>query len=142
MPSESAVDVALRALRHRDRSTTEIRERLDAAGYAHTERDEAVDTLLRTGVLDDARFSALRAQALAERGAGDMRIRHELGRASVPAELVDDALGSIEPEAERARSVVARRGPGPRTARFLHGKGFSDEIVAGVVAGSPEDELG
>jgi len=142
MPSGSAVDAALRALRHRDRSTAEIRERLDAAGYAREEREEAIETLVRTGLLDDARFAALRARSLAERGAGDIRIRHELRRASVPPELVEDALVSVEPEAERARSVVARRGPGAKTARFLHGKGFSEEIIAGVVAGGNEDELG
>lgn len=142
MPSESAVDAALRVLRFRDRSTTEIRERLDAAGYASEERDEAIETLVRTGLLDDARFAALRARSLADRGAGDIRIRHELTRASVPPELVDDALRSVEPEAERAQSVVARRGRGARTARFLHGKGFSEEIVAGFVAGGHEDELG
>lgn len=142
MPSESAVDTALRVLRHRDRSAAEIRERLEEAGYAPEERDEAMDTLIRTGLVDDARFAALRAQALAERGAGDIRIRYELRRASVPAELMDDALESVEPEALRARSIVARRGPGAKTARFLRGKGFSDEIVAGVVAGDHEDELG
>ena len=142
MSSESAVDAALRVLRHRDRSTAEMRERLDAAGYAHDERDDAIETLVRTGLLDDARFAALRARALAERGVGDIRIRHELRRASVPSELVDEALGSVEPEAERAQNIVARRGPGAKTARFLHGKGFSDEIVAGVVAVGHEDELG
>ncbi|MBA3400630.1 MAG: regulatory protein RecX [Actinobacteria bacterium] len=135
MPSESAVDAALRVLRHRDRSTAEMRERLGGAGYARGELDETIDTLVRTGLLDDARFAALRARSLAERGAGDIRIRHELTRASIPPELVDDALESVEPEALRARSVVARRGPGARTARFLHGKGFSEEIVASIVAG-------
>jgi len=92
--------------------------------------------------LDDARFAAIRARSLAERGAGDARIRHELRRASLSEEVVDNALGAIEPEAERARNVVARRGPGLKTARFLQGKGFSEEIVAGVVADRREEELG
>ena len=142
MPSESAVDAALRVLRHRDRSTAEILARLDEAGYARQERDEAIETLVRTGVLDEARFAEARARSLAERGAGDVRIRHELRRASVPSEVADEALGSLEPEIDRARNVISRRGPGAKTARFLHGKGFSVEIVAGVVASSHEDELG
>lgn len=142
MSSEAAVDAALRALRHRDRSVSETRDRLEAAGYEPEERDAAIETLLRTGLLDDARFAMLRARSLAERGAGDLRIRLELRRAGVPPELVDDALDAGEPEAERALRVVARRGGGPKTARFLHGKGFSDDVIAEVVASGHDHELG
>jgi SOS response regulatory protein OraA/RecX len=31
---------------------------------------------------------------------------------------------------------------GPKTARYLRGKGFSEEVVAAVVAGASDDELG
>ena len=139
--SESALDAAYRMLRHRERSTIEVSSRLEAAGYEDAERAEAMETLVRTGLLDDARFAELRIRSLAERGAGDGRIRYELGRAGVASEIVEDALTTVAPEADRAQSVVQRRGPGARTARFLHGKGFSDEIVAGVAAGHA-DELG
>ncbi|MDQ3670873.1 MAG: recombination regulator RecX [Actinomycetota bacterium] len=142
MTSEPAVDAALRSLRHRDRSIAEVRERLAADGYAPEELDAAVETLVRTGLLDDARFAALRARSLSDRGAGDTRIHHELRRAGVPAELVDDALASLEHESERARSVVARRGSGAKTARYLHGKGFSEEVVVGAIAEAHDDELG
>ncbi len=140
--SESALDVAYRVLRHRERSTSEMRVRLDAAGFSDAECARAIETLVRTGLLDDARFAELRARSLAERGAGDARIRHELGRAGVASECVEGALETVEPEADRARSIVLRRGPGAKTARFLHGKGFSEEVVAGAVAGGHEDELG
>jgi regulatory protein len=140
--ARTALDAALRALRHRDRSTTELRSRLAEQGYESDEREEAIETLLRTGVADDARYAEARARALAKRGAGDVRIRHELGRAGIAAELVEPALDTLEAEADRARTVVLRRGAGPKTARYLRGKGFSDEVVAGVVAGGLEDELG
>ena len=139
---ESALDAAYRVLRHRERSTSEVCDRLEAAGYADEERGRAIETLLRTGLLDDARFAELRARSLAERGAGDGRIRHELERAGIPSEIVGDALETLESEADRARSIVIRRGPGAKTARFLHGKGFSQEVVAAAVASSHEDELG
>ena len=142
MTAESALDAALRALRHRDRSTTELRSRLAEQGFETDERDEAIETLLRTGLADDGRYAEARARALAARGAGDVRIRHELGRAGVSAELVEQALDSLDAEADRARNVVVRRGAGPKTARYLRGKGFSDDVVAGVVAGDVEDELG
>lgn len=137
-----AVEAALRALRHRDLSASELEQRLRSRGFGEAERDEAVETLTRTGLLDDARFAASRARSLAGRGAGDAYIRHALAAAGVAAELVDDALGELEPEAERARLVVERRGASLKTARYLGGKGFSDEVVAGVVAGVDERELG
>lgn len=142
MPPENALDAALRALRHRDRSSSELQSRLAEQGYGSDEREEAIETLVRTGVTDDARYAEARARALAERGAGDLRIRHELGRAGIAGEEVQRALDTLESEAERARKIAFRRGVGPNTARYLRGKGFSDDVIAGVVAGSRDDELG
>ena len=76
------------------------------------------------------------------RAAGDAFIRHALRAAGVAEELVEEALASLEPELERARRVVARRGVSPKTARYLSGKGFSDDVVAGAIAGGRGDELG
>jgi regulatory protein len=142
VPPETALDAALRALRHRDRSSSELRRGLTEQGYYSDEREEAIATLLRTGVADDARYAEARARSLAERGAGDRRIRHELGRAGISAEVLQQALDMLESEVERARSIALRRGEGPKTARYLRGKGFSDDVIAGVVAASSEDELG
>jgi regulatory protein len=138
----TAVDAALRALRGRDLSAREIEERLRAKGYAESEREEALETLERTGLVDDARFAASRARALAARGAGDAAIRYALSRAGVRGETLEEALHALDPELERARSIVARRGPGPKTVRYLRSKGFSDEVVFGLVAGATRDELG
>jgi regulatory protein len=138
----TAVDTALRALRHRDLSGRELEQRLRAKGFDESERAEALETLGRTGLLDDARFAEARARSLATRGAGDAAIRRALGLAGVAREIADDAMQALEPETERAGAIAARRGAGPKTARYLRGKGFSEEVVAGVVAGSNADELG
>jgi regulatory protein len=140
--SPRAVDVALGALRRRDLSTRELDERLRAKGFSEVERDATRKTLERTGLLDDARFADARARSLAARGASDAAIRHALRRAGVPAELVEGALERLEPELERARAIAFRRGTGPKTGRYLRAKGFSDEVIADVVAGSSADELG
>ena len=140
--NETAQEAALRALRHRDLSVHELDERLRARGYEEAERDEAIEALLRTGVVDDARYAESRARQLAGRGAGDALIRHTLARAGVEAADADDALLTVAPEIERARIVVERRGPGPKTARYLLGKGFSDEVVANAVASESGRELG
>jgi regulatory protein len=136
-----ALELALRALRVRDRSERELDERLEARGISEAARRETLATLRRTGLLDDRRFAEGRASALAGRGAGDALIRHELVSAGVAGDLVDEAMASVGPELERARSLVARRGTGAKTARYLSSKGFSEDVV-GAVAGGSEDELG
>ena len=92
-------------------------------------------------MLDDRRFAESRAASLAGRGAGDALIRHTLASAGIATELVDQTLATVEPELERARAIVRRRGKGPKTARYLRGKGFCDDVV-GAVAGGSENELG
>jgi regulatory protein len=138
----TAVDTALRALRHRDLSARELEQRLRSKGFDESERAEALETLERTGLLDDVRFAEARARSLATRGAGDAAIRYALGLAGVERAVAEEAIQALEPEAERAGAIAARRGGGPKTARYLRGKGFSEEVVAGVVAGSNADELG
>jgi regulatory protein len=132
-PSE-AVQAALRALRARDRTAAELDERLRERGVGEDERRETVETLQRVGYVDDERFAHGRAAALAARGSGDALIRDDLERRGVAVELVDAALDALEPEAERAARTVARRGAGPRTARYLASRGFAAEVVAEAVA--------
>ncbi|HLF67804.1 MAG TPA: RecX family transcriptional regulator [Gaiellaceae bacterium] len=112
-----------------------LRERLRERGFSEPERERAIETLLRGGLLDDARYAERRALALAERGAGDALIRHRLAEEGIADELVEEALGFVEPEAERALRVVERRGASAKTARYLSGKGFGDEAVSRAVAG-------
>jgi regulatory protein len=129
-----ALEYAFQVLRHRDRSVRELDERLRLKGFSEPERGQAIETLLRTGLLDDQRFAEARARSLAERGAGDALIRHKLESAGVPSEIIDDALGAVPPEVERARVVLARRGGGPGTARHLASKGFSEDAVEALLA--------
>jgi regulatory protein len=131
----TALETSLRALHHRDLSTAQLERRLEDRGYDERERSDALATLLRTGLLDDERFAVARATSLAARGAGNALIRDDLERAGVPRELADAAVGSLEDESVRARRIVERRGPGPKTARYLGGKGFADEAIA-ACAGS------
>lgn len=138
----SAVDAGLRALRHRDLSSHELDERLRAKGFDEDARGEALETLVRTGLVDDARFAEARARSLAGRGQGDAAIRHALRAARVEDALVEDALATLAPEQERARAIATRRGGGPKTARYLRGKGFSDDVVAALVAAESGEELG
>jgi len=137
-----AFEAALRALHHRDLSAADLEHRLEAKGFDEVERADALATLQRTGLQDDRRFAESRAEALAARGAGDALVRHALVRAGVDEDLVADAIALLEPEPERARRIADRRGRGPKTARYLSGKGFSEESVGALVASLDGEELG
>jgi regulatory protein len=136
-----ALDVATRALVHRDRSRATVRARLNEAGIAPWASEQALDTLERAGLVDDHRFARARAAVLAERGSGDALIQEELRGAGVSDEHVVDAIAALEPERERAMRAVARRGGSPATARWLARRGFGPDAIEAalprVVAGEP-----
>jgi len=129
-----ALALATRALARREHSQRSLRQRLLRGGVSAEHADEAVEELLRTGLLDDGRYARERARVLAERGKGDVAIRFELDRAGVEATPAEDAIASLEPERERAARLVGRRGASAATARLLAGRGFDEDVVAAVVA--------
>jgi SOS response regulatory protein OraA/RecX len=123
-----ALGVAGRALRARDLSERALSERLEGR-VAPAFREDALNTLARVGALDDRRVAQNRADALAKRGYGDAAIRHDLHRKGLQPDEIEEALANLAPETRRAERIVARRGRGPATARYLAGKGFGDDAV-------------
>jgi SOS response regulatory protein OraA/RecX len=79
---------------------------------------------------------------LAERGAGDTLIAYDLDGAGIAPDVVAAAVAELEDEEDRAWRIVQRRGASPKTARYLAGKGFSDEVVRAVVARAGDERLG
>jgi SOS response regulatory protein OraA/RecX len=130
---------AARALAPRDRSRQALEHRLAGAGVPPATRGEVLETLERVGLVDDARMAVSRAGHLAERGFGDEAIRHDLEAEGVAPELVAEAVGALEPERERAAWLVAKRGAGPRTARWLAGRGFEDSSIEDSMGGFAEE---
>ena len=92
--------------------------------------------------MDDERFAQSRAASLASRGAGDALVRARLAEAGIAKDDADEAIATLESEAVRARRIVATRGASTKTARYLYGKGFSEEVVSGAVADGADGELG
>lgn len=130
MPAEpDPVEIAARALRHRDRSRAQIAARLERAGIAGERATDALETLERVGYVDDARFATARAATLADRGLGDAAIRDDLEASGIDADVVADALASLTAEAERAAAIVAGEGQTAKTAARLARKGFSEESI-------------
>jgi SOS response regulatory protein OraA/RecX len=126
-----ALQVAGRALRHRDLSRSRLAERLERA-VPPAVAAESLQTLERAGLVDDQRVGRLRAESLAARGYGDEAIRHRLRAEGLP----EEAAAGVPPETERARVVIARRGTGPRTARYLASRGFGEEAVEAALGTS------
>ncbi len=120
---------AARALQSRDLSAAELDARLDRANVSQAARAETIERLTDAGAVDDERFARSRAQVLADRGAGDSLIRHDLEQRGIAAEAVAAAIESLEPEHVRAALLCARRGAGAKTARYLARKGFSDDAI-------------
>jgi regulatory protein len=135
-----ALRVATRALRTRDLSTQRLQDRLARAEVPPAAAAESVAALARAGLLDDARLARTRAAGLAERGYGDAAIRHRLAAEGLGSELVEEAVTALPGEAERAARLVERRGTGVRTARYLAGRGFAEDVVeAALGAGFGQD---
>jgi regulatory protein len=130
-----ALAVAGRALRARDLSARELALRLEQRAVSPSAAEESLAVLSDAGLVDDARLAENRAESLAGRGYGDAAIRHDLERRGVGADLVEAALGGLESEAERAGRIVARRGTGAGTARYLAGKGFGEEVLEQAAGG-------
>jgi SOS response regulatory protein OraA/RecX len=128
------LDLAIRALRSRDRSAAELDASLEQRGVAADQRREALETLERIGYVDDERFARMRAEQLAERGSGDALIRDDLERRGLAAESVELALAALRPERDRAAEIAARRGRSVKTARYLASRGFGEDALEAVVA--------
>jgi regulatory protein len=129
------IDLAAKALRHRDRSRSQIDERLARAGVEEDRRSDALDALERMGYVDDTRFAAQRAESLADREYGDEAILASLVADGVTAEAAGEAVGALRPEAERAAEIVARIGASPKTAARLARKGFGEDAVEAAAGG-------
>lgn len=128
-----ALTQATRALKHRDLSSRALGERLERAGVAPREREQALETLERVGYVDDGRLAQQRARVLAERDWGDAAIADDLERQGVPPALAAEVLATLEPERARAQRIVAARGANRKSLTYLGRKGFGDDAVEAVM---------
>jgi len=69
---------------------------------------------------------------LAGRDSGDALIRDDLERRGLDRDVIEEALGALPPEAERARAAVERGGPG--ILRKLAARGFSPDVLEELAA--------
>ena len=141
-PAHAAWQRAVRLLAAQDRSTAEIRTRLEASGAAAETITATIGRLLDLRYLDDERFARASAEAAARRGHGSERVRTALAAKGVAEGLIDAAIAAaFADEAGLVRDVLTRRFPTPpqdararaKAARFLLQRGFPESLVLAIL---------
>ena len=137
---ERALAYAHRAIARREQTVAQVRALLERRGVGADTADAAVEELLSTGLLDDARFARHFAgdkRDLEQWGSG--RIASELGRRGVGAEQIAAVVADSgrEDELETARVLLERRLPHAprddrerdRAWRLLVRRGYEPELA-------------
>jgi regulatory protein len=140
-----AFERALEALSHRERTTAEIAEWLEARGFARTEVETALNRLIEAGAVDDENFARRYAEDKRElRGWGPDRIREALARRGLERELIDAAVAGDGhgTQLERAIELLERRGDAlvdersrSRALAFLARRGYDVDLAYEAVRG-------
>ncbi len=148
-----ALDLAYAYVNPRDRTVSEVRQRLQRRGVSEELSERAVQVLAEQGFLDDSRFARLFVadKRTLEQWGGE-RIRRGLLSRGLDRHLVDAALagepdpdaGDAEPESEldRALALLHRRFPDPpedrrdrnRALGMLLRKGYESELALDALA--------
>jgi len=136
--ADSALARALDLLVKRDFFREELRLRLEET-HMPDEVSEALDRLGDWGFLSDRRIGAALRESLERKRYGPEKVRWELLRRGVPEDIVEwvlqqqtefDELGQAR---ELAEKKFTKSDSPARVARYLMGRGFSEEVVREVV---------
>jgi regulatory protein len=142
---ERALGFAYAYLNRRERTISEVRNRLQGMGISAELTQAAIRTLSEQGYLDDARFAKLFVSDKRELEQwGSERIKRGLLGRGIDRELAeralegcDDGQPTAETELERALALLARRFPSPpadrrereRALGVLLRKGYESELA-------------
>ncbi len=139
---DTPAELKARALRHlvrREHSRAELARKLAPHAASPQAVAEVLDVLLSRKQLSDERFAEERARSLS-RKYGAAHIRHDLNSRGISDEI-SERVSSDFNELEKARAILKRKyhEPAPtreeraKRARFLQGRGFSYEVIRGVL---------
>lgn len=140
---EGAYQNALRLLSFRPRSSTEIRQKLAKHGYSDDVIDCALQRLIHSGLVDDARFAKEWADNRNEfRPRSRRALEYELRQHGLPREEIDQALEGLDEntlalQAARKYARKLQALPATEFRRKLYGflarRGFNYEIAKPAV---------
>jgi len=125
-------------LARRDFASTELRAKLLSQGYDEAAVAAAIEALIESRALDDARYAENYVVYHARRGQGPLRIAAQLKAMDLPPEIIESALASGPDWKTLAREARIRKfGPQEppnwaekaRQARFMQYRGFSSDHI-------------
>ncbi|HEY7501284.1 MAG TPA: regulatory protein RecX [Vicinamibacterales bacterium] len=146
MPSSAYLD-ALHLLSRRALTVSECRSRLADRNHSSQQIDAAIDHLLETGGLDDARLAREFARTAAEvKGRGRLRAMRDLQARGVEKQVAAEAIGDVFGDKDeralvsraiqkklRGRSRPANAAEFARLYQHLMRQGFTPAVVAAVL---------
>jgi len=146
---DTPAELKARALRHlvrREHSRAELARKLAPHAESSEVLGAVLDQLLSKKQQSDERFAEERARTLS-RKYGAAKVRQDLKARGIADEIVNRI--SSDGELERARGILARKYRGPVTtreerakrARFLQGRGFSQDVIYRVIDHDESTEI-
>jgi len=130
---------AMDLLARREHSEQELRQKLKSREYAYDAIEEAVQSLLRDGLLSDERFTESYVNHRYNAGMGPVKIRYELRQKGVSDALAEEYIEAFAERWDTLMRQLRRRKFGPtipvdyaermKQSRFLQNRGFSPESV-------------
>ena len=150
---ERAYLAALRLLNARDYTTARLSEKLAGRGFDREHVEDTVDRLAREGWVNDRRFAERFAGSALDSGRYfGVRLRQEMRRRGIPADLVAGVLGELladRDETGEVRQILERRFSGfsfsaasdrekRRVVGYLQRRGFSLSAILSALKGATE----
>jgi regulatory protein len=130
-------------LARREYSLAELRTKLATKHYTPEEIDQAVLELAADGLVSDERFAESFVVSRVRKGQGPVRIRMELKKRGIDAELIALHLGAMDLQWHSLAKQVRSRKYGAeqpedfkekaRQMRFLEYRGFTGEQIRAAV---------
>jgi len=149
MSSKSPRNVAMNLLARREHSVAELKTKLAVRELSPEDIDEAVDKLIREGLVSDERFAEAFVAYRMRRGQGPVRIRAELVQRGVCEALISKFLDSCSGDWFDSVRTVREKRFGPefptdfkeraRQSKFLQYRGFTSEQIRQAFATNDTD---
>lgn len=127
-------------LSRREYSAQQLRTKLKQKGYGLEETEEALALMQSYKFQSDERYAQMRARNDAPRS-GNYRVRARLADSGIAADLAEEQVAQLAPEADRACALVERFAGKAfddtlkaKVWRFLAYRGFSSEAIRRALA--------
>lgn len=108
--SGKALKYALKLLGYRDRSMSEMRQKLTGKGFPENVVDETLARIEEKGFVDDSKLAErLKRDAIERRHLGAQGVRRYLLKRGIPAKMINTATVRDEDYGDAARRLVEKK---------------------------------